>query len=301
MHTSLHKNKRQPYAVSAKAGHQTSAESWGTGRAVARVPRVGGGGTHRAGQGAFANFCRGGRMFAPTKVWRKWHVKIDVGAKTYAVASAMAATGVTSLVLARGHKIEAVSEIPLVIDDALFSSVHKTKAAVNLLKTVNAAADVLKVEKSRALRASKGKMRNRRWRQRRGPLIVHNGDEEIDRCFRNIRGVETMDVKDLDLLQLAPGGHVGRFIIWTTSAFKHLDEVFGTVNKPATSSSSFVLPRSIMTNPDLKRLIESDEIQRAVKPRKDPELYPRRQFKADPYEDRVKQSCHFYCSIYLHP
>lgn len=25
------KNKRQPYAVSDKAGHQTSAESWGTG------------------------------------------------------------------------------------------------------------------------------------------------------------------------------------------------------------------------------------------------------------------------------
>ena len=26
------KNKRQPYAVSEKAGHQTSAESWGTGK-----------------------------------------------------------------------------------------------------------------------------------------------------------------------------------------------------------------------------------------------------------------------------
>ena len=27
---------------------QTSAESWGTGRAVARIPRVRGGGTHRS-------------------------------------------------------------------------------------------------------------------------------------------------------------------------------------------------------------------------------------------------------------
>ncbi len=44
------KNKRQPYAVSEKAGHQTSAESWGTGRAVARIPRVGCSGTHRSGQ-----------------------------------------------------------------------------------------------------------------------------------------------------------------------------------------------------------------------------------------------------------
>src|SRR5207248_1636058 len=50
VHTNISKCNRQPYAVSSKAGHQTSAESWGTGRAVARIPRVSGGGTHRAGQ-----------------------------------------------------------------------------------------------------------------------------------------------------------------------------------------------------------------------------------------------------------
>lgn len=55
VHTNMAKNRRQPYAVSKYAGHQTSAESWGTGRAVARIPRVRGGGTHRSGQGAFGN------------------------------------------------------------------------------------------------------------------------------------------------------------------------------------------------------------------------------------------------------
>ena len=55
VHTNMRKNKRQPYAVKAVAGHQTSAESWGTGRAVARIPRVRGGGTHRSGQAAFGN------------------------------------------------------------------------------------------------------------------------------------------------------------------------------------------------------------------------------------------------------
>lgn len=53
VHTNLNKNKRQPYAVSSKAGHQTAAESWGTGRAVSRIPRVPGGGTHRAGMPAW--------------------------------------------------------------------------------------------------------------------------------------------------------------------------------------------------------------------------------------------------------
>ena len=81
VHTGLAKNKRQAYAVSTKAGHQTSAESWGTGRAVSRIPRVPGGGTHRAGQGAFGNMCRGGRMFAPTKTWRRWHRKININLK----------------------------------------------------------------------------------------------------------------------------------------------------------------------------------------------------------------------------
>ena len=73
VHTALNKNKRQAYAVNKMAGFQTSAESWGTGRAVARIPRVRGGGTHRSGQGAYGNMCRSGRMFAPTMTWRKWH------------------------------------------------------------------------------------------------------------------------------------------------------------------------------------------------------------------------------------
>lgn len=83
-------------------GHQTSAESWGTGRAVARIPRVRGGGTHRSGQGAFGNMCRGGRMFAPTKPWRRWHRRINVNQKRYALVSAVAASGVPALVQSKG-------------------------------------------------------------------------------------------------------------------------------------------------------------------------------------------------------
>ena len=40
VHTNMAKNARQAYAVHKHAGHQTSAESWGVGRAVARIPRV---------------------------------------------------------------------------------------------------------------------------------------------------------------------------------------------------------------------------------------------------------------------
>merc|ERR1712226_834597 len=98
-----------------------TAHSWGTGRAVARIPRVGGGGTSRSGQGAFGNMCRGGRMFAPTKTWRRWNRKINISQKRYAVASALAATAVPALVMARGHIVDEVPEVPLVLENAVES------------------------------------------------------------------------------------------------------------------------------------------------------------------------------------
>merc|ERR1712241_749906 len=113
--------------------HQTSAESWGTGRAVARIPRVRGGGTHRSGQGAFGNMCRGGHMFAPTKTWRRWHRKVSVQQKRYAMCSAIAATGVPALVMAKGHQIQETPEIPLVVSDKI-QGYSKTKEAVIFMK-----------------------------------------------------------------------------------------------------------------------------------------------------------------------
>merc|ERR1712223_574232 len=117
VHSNMAKNSRQPYAVHKHAGHQTSAESWGTGRAVARIPRVRGGGTHRSGQGAFENMCRGGRMFAPTKTWRRWHRKINVNQRRFAMCSALAASAIPALVMSRGHRIENIDEVPLVVSD----------------------------------------------------------------------------------------------------------------------------------------------------------------------------------------
>jgi len=264
VHTSMNKNARQAYAVSPGAGHQHSAESWGTGRAVARVPRVSGGGTGRAGQGAFANSCRKGRMFAPTKTWRRWHRKINTNQKRFAVASALAASALPSLVLARGHRISNVAEIPLVADNAL-ESISKTKQAVSALKALGAYEDVSKAADSKKLRPGKGKMRNRRYVSRRGPLVVFNNDSGISRAFRNLPGVEVAHVDSLNLLQLAPGGHLGRFIVWTASAFKRLVDNWGTTRAASTTKSGYRLPRPQMANSDLTRIINSDEIQSKVR------------------------------------
>merc|ERR1711884_94943 len=217
VHTNLRKNARQATGVKKIAGEQTSAESWGTGRAVARIPRVRGGGTHRSGQGAFGNMCRGGHMFSPTKTWRRWHRKVSLAQKRYAMCSAIAATGVPALVMAKGHQIQETPEIPLVVSDKI-QGYSKTKEAVIFLHRIKAWADINKVYKSKRMRAGKGKMRNRRRIQKLGPLIVYDQDQGLTHAFRNIPGVDTINVERLNLLKLAPGGHVGRFCIWTESA-----------------------------------------------------------------------------------
>merc|ERR1719378_1800820 len=111
------KNKRQAHGGKYEAGYDTAAISWGTGRAVARIPRVPGGGTHRSGQGAFGNMCRGGGMFNPTKTWRRWHRKVNTTQKRHAIASAIAASALPPLVMARGHRVDHVSELPLVVSN----------------------------------------------------------------------------------------------------------------------------------------------------------------------------------------
>jgi len=272
VHFQMLKNTRQPYAVSEKAGHQTSAESWGTGRAVARIPRVRGGGTHRSGQAAFGNMCRGGRMFAPTKTWRRWHRKININQRRYALTSAIAATGVPALVMSKGHRIEEIPEVPLVLSDKV-EEIKKTKEAVQVLKKLKAWSDIEKVYSSKRFRAGKGKMRNRRRIQRRGPLVIYNKDNGICRAFRNIPGVTLICVDRLNLLKIAPGGHVGRFCIWTESAFKRLDNIYGTWRKESGEKNNYNLPMHKMSTFDLARLMKSDEIQSVLR---------------DPKSDKVK-------------
>ena len=77
--------------------------------------------------------CRGGRMFAPTKTYRRWHRKVSVNQRRYAVVSALAASALPALVMARGHRIESVAELPLVISSAM-ESVNKTRAATEVLQ-----------------------------------------------------------------------------------------------------------------------------------------------------------------------
>lgn len=205
-------------------------------------------------------------MFCPTKTWRRWHRRVNVTQKRHAVVSALAASTLPPLVMARGHKIGEVSELPLVVSDGL-ESVQKTKQVIEMLKSLGCDEELQKVLDSKKIRSGKGKMRNRRYTMRRGPLIVYSGDEGIVRAARNIPGVETASVDRLNLLQLAPGGNFGRFIIWTESAFKKLGTMYGSLKSGAPAKKGYRLPRAAMENADVARIINSDEVQSVLRPK----------------------------------
>lgn len=94
---------------------------------------------------------------------------------------------------------------------------------------------------------------------------MYKENDGVYQAFRNIPGVDLCPVSALGLLRLAPGGHVGRFCVYSESAFKSLDALYGTWRKKATLRK-YNLPRPTMTNADVARLINSDEVQSAVRP-----------------------------------
>jgi large subunit ribosomal protein L4e len=138
-------------------------------------------------------------MFAPLKVFRRWHRKVNVNQRRHAIASALAASAVTPLVQARGHKCDSVVEFPLVVEDKL-ESYEKTKEAGACLKRFAMYEDVQKVADSKTMRAGKGKLRNKRFRVRKGPLVVYSNENvKLVQAFRNVPGVEVANVNRLNL------------------------------------------------------------------------------------------------------
>lgn len=203
-------------------------------------------------------------MFAPLKVWRRWNRRVNQNQKRHAVASAVAASAVGPLVLARGHRVNAINEIPFVLDSL---NIEKTSTLIKALVALGAEDELRRVNDSKKIRAGRGKMRNRRYVMRKGPLIViddNETDKNVTKAARNIPGVDIAHVERLNILDLAPGGHLGRFVIWTESAFKQLDNVFGTYKRDGVQKAGYRLQRNITATADLSRWINSDNIQNII-------------------------------------
>ena len=218
-------HRLQPQGRDVMAGKRTSAESWGARHGVSRVPRVKGSRYPKAGQGAFAPMTVGGRAAHPPKVEKVIRKEINKKERRLAIRSAIAATAVKELVAKRGHVVDEVKNFPLVVDDAL-EDLERTRDVREVFKNLGLWPDVERASE-RKVRAGKGKMRGRRLKKRKGPLIVVSKDGGIFKAARNLPGVDVVLVKDLNAELLAPGTHPGRLTVWTKSAFTALDALFG--------------------------------------------------------------------------
>ena len=108
-----------------------------------------------------------------------------------------------------------------------------------------------------------------------------------------------MSIDKMNLLKLAPGGHVGRFVIWTQSAFTRLNELFGTWKASSILKKGYNLPQPKMANTDLSRLLKSEEIRKVLQApnkavfrrvrRLNPLVNKRALVKLNPYAEVVKR------------
>jgi large subunit ribosomal protein L4e len=219
--------KRQAYGADPLAGKRTSAHYHGKrhyrwtmmNREMARMKRI-------HGQG-FLNFTARfvtqavkGRKAHPPKAGRNWDKKMNKKEMIFAVLSAISASSQKDIVLKRGHKVDGLKHLPIVVDDK-FSEIKKTKEISTILKSLGLEEE-LKRTAPKKVRAGKGKFRGRKYSRKKGPLVII---KEGKFTGKNIPGIDAVKLDSLSITDLAPGGTPGRVCVWTESAIKEVEKM----------------------------------------------------------------------------
>ena len=226
----IQSNKRQSYGASPEAGKRASAKlskrrrayrgSYGYG--ISRVPRkiLSRSGRRFNWAGAFAPGTVGGRRAHPPKAEKIWKKKINEKERRKAIRSAISATVLKEVVKSRGHILP--ENYPFIIDTKI-ESLTKTKDVRELLKKIGFEKELQRVAK-RKIRAGKGKSRGRKYKVKKGPLIVVSKKGKINESAKNIPSVDVVEVKNLNAEVLAPGTNPGRLTLWSEAAIEILSK-----------------------------------------------------------------------------
>src|SRR5881296_803282 len=205
----------QPQGRNVMAGKRTTAEGFGVGRGISRVPRIGGHGP-LSGTAAFAPGTVGGRMAFPPVTAKKSAKQINRKERRLALRSAIAATASDEIVRQRGHKFDEQRRLPLVVNDEV-EKLSKSSQAKHFLSADAVWDDVLRVRRSKRIKSG-------RRVHAVGPLIVVGDDKTARKALRNFEGVNVIRADELSVEMLAPGTHPGRLTIWSESAVKKIAE-----------------------------------------------------------------------------
>jgi len=216
-----------PYGPSPLAGRDNTATYVGSRRkpanyrliniGVARKPRLKNRRYLWQGRVAGIPGVVGGPRAHPPKPYKDYRKKINKKQRLLALFSGFAATSYPDLVKERGHKFEA-EDLPIVVDS--FDSFSSTREVVDFLKKVGLYEDVERAKKRKKVRAGKGKMRNRPYKRAKSILFITKNDFPYG---RNLEGADVVNVKDLNIKDLAPGGKAGRLVVIEKEALLELD------------------------------------------------------------------------------
>ncbi|WP_135824238.1 50S ribosomal protein L4 [Halorussus ruber] len=207
-------NRKQDYGADDYAGMRTSAESPGSGRGMAHVPRTN-------GQAARVPQAVGGRKAHPPKEEKDRTLDINTKERKKAIRSAVAATTDADLVSERGHQFDDDLELPLVVSDD-FEDLVKTKEVVSFLEAVGIDADIERAEENKSIRAGQGTTRGRKYKTPKSVLFVTS--DEPSKAARNLAGADVATAGEVNAEDLAPGAHPGRLTVWTESAVEEVAE-----------------------------------------------------------------------------
>jgi large subunit ribosomal protein L4e len=209
----LQSTRRQPHGSYPFAGICSSAVGWGSGRGASHVPRL-----KNGSRAAKVPQAKGGREAHPPVTAKVLIKEINQKEKQKAFRSAVAASIRADLISSRGHTFDGA--VPLIFEDK-FETLGRTQDVISALTNIGVYSDVERAKDSRKVRAGKGKLRGRRYKQRKSLLIVTSGPEF--RAARNLAGVDVVTVDQLNVEHLAPGMQAGRLTVWTESAVTRLE------------------------------------------------------------------------------
>jgi len=220
--TNLTSHKFQPQGRHPSAGQDVVADSNDppTGQGVSRVARAQGGGGGRQGQGAEVASTRGGRQAHPPIVGKVIYKKLNKKENKLALCSAIAATASKELVKLRGHKVEGIESFPIVVSDEI-EGVSKASEISKILDSLKLTQDTTRLE-ARKSRSGQSRLRGRSKKVGKSVLFVTKNGSEISKAIGALPGIEVKNVKDLSVLDLAPGSHPIRLTVYSKSAIEEI-------------------------------------------------------------------------------
>ncbi len=223
--------KRQPYGTNVLAGKRSSAHYHGRrkyrftmmNRETARISRIHGKVGYLAMRARVVPQAVKGRKAHPPKAEKIWLQAVNKKEMKLAIKSAIAATSNEELVRKRGHSI--MDSLPIIVEDN-FENMKKSKEVVDFLKKISLDSELKRCEKKK-VRAGKGKTRSRKYKTRKGLLVIVSKKCDAINAGKNLPGVDVLTAGNLNIEELAPGTQAGRLALITESAMQKLQEKYG--------------------------------------------------------------------------